>query len=91
LKTPEAVGPVNATSPNPVTNAEFVRELGRALGRPTAIPVPTLALRLLFGEIADSMLLAGQRATPARANQLGFRFTYPALSLALDAVLHHQR
>jgi uncharacterized protein len=90
LTNPAAVGPVNATAPNPVTNADFVRELGRALGRPTAIPVPAIALRVLLGEMADA-LLSGQRAIPARATQLGFRFTYPALSLALDAVLHHRR
>ncbi|HEX7940445.1 MAG TPA: TIGR01777 family oxidoreductase, partial [Gemmatimonadaceae bacterium] len=89
LKTPDAVGAFNLTAPSPVTNAEFVRELGRALGRPTLIPVPPIALRILLGrELADSVLLSGQRAMPARATQLGFRFTYPTLSLALDDVLH---
>lgn len=91
LDASDAVGAVNATGPIPVTNAEFTAELGRALGRPTYIPVPRLALRILLGEMADSLLLSGQRATPARATQLGFKFTYPQLSLALDAVLHHRR
>ena len=89
IDAPGAVGAVNATAPTPVTNAEFTAELGRALGRPTHIPVPRLALRILLGEMADSLLLSGQRATPVKAQQLGFTFTYPLLSLALDAVLHH--
>ncbi len=89
IGSPDAVGAVNATAPTPVTNAEFTAELGRVLGRPTYVPVPGLALRLLLGEMADSLLLSGQRATPVKAQQLGFTFTYPLLSLALDAALHH--
>ncbi len=91
IASPDAVGPVNATAPTPVTNAEFTTELGRALGRPTYFPVPRLALRILLGEMADSLLLSGQRALPVKAQQLGFTFTYPTLSLALDAVLHHRK
>ncbi len=90
IDTPALVGPVNATAPNPVTNAEFTRELGRALGRPTYVPVPRLALRILLGEMADSMLLSGQRALPVKAQHFGFRFTYPTVALALDAILHHE-
>lgn len=90
VDTPDVVGPLNATAPNPVTNAEFSRELGRTLGRPTYFPVPRLALRLLLGEMADSMLLSGQRATPGKAQQLGFKFAYPTLALALDTILHHE-
>ena len=90
LATPGLVGPVNATAPQPVTNAEFTRELGRSLGRPTYFPVPALALRILLGEMANSLLLSGQRAAPAKALEHGFTFTYPALPLALDAVLHHE-
>ncbi len=89
IEAPDAVGAVNATAPTPVTNAEFTAELGRALGRPTYIPVPRLALRILLGEMADALLLSGQRATPVKAQHLGFSFTYPRLSLALDAALHH--
>ena len=91
IEAPDAVGAVNATAPTPVTNAAFTAELGRALGRPTYFPVPRLALRLLLGEMADSLLLSGQRAVPVKAQQLGFTFTYPTLSLALDAALHHGR
>jgi uncharacterized protein len=89
LTTPGAVGPINATSPNPVTNAEFTRELGRALGRPTYFTVPAVALRIALGEMADALLLSGQRAISAKAQHLGFTFTYPTLPAALDSVLHH--
>ena len=70
-----AVGPLNASAPNPVTNAEFSRALGRALHRPAFMPAPAFALRLLLGEMADGLLLAGQRAVPAAAERLGFRFS----------------
>lgn len=91
IEAPDAVGAVNATAPAPVTNAAFTTDLGRALGRPTYFPVPRLALRILLGEMADSLLLSGQRAVPVKAQQLGFTFTYPTVSLALDAALHHGR
>ena len=89
IEAPDAVGAVNATAPAPVTNAAFTTDLGRALGRTTYFPVPRLALRILLGEMADSLLLSGQRAVPVKAQQLGFTFTYPTVSLALDAALHH--
>jgi uncharacterized protein len=89
LQTPAAVGPLNATGPEPVTNQEFVTQLGRTLGRPALLPIPSFALTILLGEMAGALLLSGQRAIPARATQLGFRFTYPTLSQALDAALHH--
>jgi len=91
IEAPDAVGAVNATAPTPVTNAAFTADLGRALGRPTYFPVPRLALRILLGEMADTLLLSGQRAVPVKAQQLGFTFTYPTISLALDAALHHGR
>ena len=53
--------------------------------------MPRLALRILLGEMADALLLSGQRAVPVKAQQLGFTFTYPTVSLALDAALHHGR
>jgi uncharacterized protein (TIGR01777 family) len=88
LHTPGAVGPINATAPTPVTNAEFTKAIGRTLGRPTIAAVPAFALRIALGEMADSLLLAGQRAVPARATELGFTFGYRSLDSALDAVLH---
>ena len=86
LETPGASGAFNATAPNPVTNAEFARALGRALGRPAFMPTPGLALRLLLGAMADALLLSGQRAVPARAERLGFRFNFTQIDDALGAI-----
>ena len=80
-------GPVNATGPNPVTNAEFTRTLGQVLGRPTIFPMPGFAARLAFGEMADEILLAGQRVMPSKLLASGFKFRYPELVLALRHVL----
>ena len=85
----EAVGgPVNATAPHPVTNREFARTLGRTLGRPAWARVPAPVLRLLLGEMAEELLLTGQRVLPHRAEALGFRFRYPTLPEALHAILY---
>jgi uncharacterized protein len=84
----EAVrGVYNATSPEPVTNAEFSRALGRAMHRPAFLPAPAFALRLLFGRMADEVLLGGQRVLPARAAREGFVFEYPNLPRALAHAL----
>lgn len=81
-------GPLNATAPNPVTNAEFTKALGRALHRPAVLAVPAPALRLLFGrEMADEMLLAGQRVLPAKLEASGYSFRHTTLAQALEAVL----
>lgn len=77
-----ADGSFNATAPVPVTNAEFTRALGRALRRPTIMRVPAAALRLVLGEIAES-LLTGQRAIPARAEAMGFQFRFREIEPAL--------
>lgn len=82
-----ARGPVNLTSPSPVTNAEFSKALGRALNRPSLLPAPAFALRLALGEMADALLLSGQRALPVRATDLGFSFRYPNIDEALASVL----
>ncbi|HEY7292328.1 MAG TPA: TIGR01777 family oxidoreductase [Vicinamibacterales bacterium] len=79
-------GPLNATAPEPVTNTEFARALGRALHRPAFMPAPAFALRLLLGEMADALLLSGQRAVPRRAEQAGFTFTYTNVDAALRAI-----
>ena len=71
-----ARGPVNATGPRPVTNREFSAALGRALKRPSVMPAPPFALRLALGEMADALLLSGQRALPVRATDLGFSFRF---------------
>lgn len=77
------VGPVNATSPNPVTNADFTHALGRALGRPTLLPAPAIGLHLLLGEMA-TMLLAGQRVLPTVAQRMGYAWRQPELPAALQ-------
>ena len=86
IQTPAVAGPINATAPNPVTNAEFARALGRALHRPSVMPAPAFALRILLGEMADALLLSGQRAVPAKAERLGFTFRYRELDAALHAI-----
>jgi hypothetical protein len=78
-------GPVNLVSPQPVTNAEFTKALGRALSRPTLFAVPAFAARLAFGEMADELLLASARVEPARLKAAGFEFKHPTL----DEALHH--
>ena len=87
LETPTLSGPVNVVSPNPVTNLEFTRSLGRALHRPTILRVPAFALRMAFGEMAEATILESERVLPARLNAAGFRFEYPELEGALRAVL----
>ncbi len=75
-------GPVNATAPNPVTNADFTLELGRALHRPAIFPVPAIALKLMFGEMSG-MLIGGQRVLPQAALAAGFTLRYPEIGSAL--------
>ena len=82
-----ARGALNGTSPAPVTNAEFSKALGRALHRPSLLPAPAFALRLALGEMADALLLGGQRALPVRATDLGFSFRYSNIDDALSNVL----
>ena len=74
---------LNATSPNPVTNREFSKTLGRVLGRPAIIPVPKLALRVRFGEELGEIVVGGQRAVPRRALDAGYEFRHPELEPAL--------
>jgi uncharacterized protein (TIGR01777 family) len=81
-----AVGPVNLAAPNPVTNAELARALGHALGRPAVLPVPGVAVKLLYGEMAE-IVTTGQRAVPAKLRELGFAFRHPEIELALKDVL----
>jgi len=86
IRTPGVSGPLNATAPEPVTNADFATALGRALHRPAFLPTPGFALKILLGEMADALLLSGQRAVPAKAEQLGFRFAYRDVHSALEAI-----
>ncbi|SDI20742.1 hypothetical protein SAMN05421505_13831 [Sinosporangium album] len=88
LDDPEARGPVNLTAPNPVTNAEFTRTLGKVLGKPTLpLAVPGFALRLGLGEFASEGVLIGPRAVPKRLLAMNYTFRYTDLRRALAAVL----
>lgn len=80
-------GPVNLVSPNPVRNMHFATTLGRVLTRPALIPVPAVALELLYGEMARETILASQRALPTALAESGFDFQYPTLEGALRAIL----
>jgi hypothetical protein len=81
-------GPVNLTAPNPVTNGEFTKALGKALGRPTVLPVPKFGLKTLLGpEMAEELLLASQRALPTRLLDSGYTFQHPDLTETLQAAL----
>jgi uncharacterized protein (TIGR01777 family) len=80
-------GPVNAVAPGAVTNEEFTKALGRALGRPTFMAVPAFAARLAFGEVADAVLLSGARVEPARLKAAGYEFQYPDIESALRHAL----
>ncbi|HEY5657806.1 MAG TPA: TIGR01777 family oxidoreductase [Myxococcota bacterium] len=79
-------GPLNAVAPEPVTNAQLTRALGRQLHRPTLLPVPAFALRLALGDLAVE-LLGSRRAVPRRALEAGFAFEYAAVDAALHAEL----
>lgn len=79
-------GPVNVVSPHPVTNRELSRTLGHVLGRPAVLPVPRLALRAVFGELAE-VLLHSQRVLPVAALESSYSFLYPDLEAALRACL----
>jgi uncharacterized protein len=87
LETGALEGPLNATAPNPVTNRDFTRTLGRVLRRPTPFPVPARALRLVLGEMANETLLASARALPAKLLQSGYQFRHPDIEGALRHVL----
>lgn len=79
----DLVGPVNAVAPEPVTNRELIKSLGRTLGRPAILPVPGFAVGALFGEMGHALLMADQRVLPARLLGRGFPFRHPDLLEAL--------
>lgn len=85
--TPEVSGALNATAPNPVTNREFSKALGKVLRRPAVIPAPKLAVRVLRGEELAEAIAGGQRVIPRRALDLGYEFRWPELEPALRDLL----
>jgi hypothetical protein len=86
LADPEARGPFNLTAPEPLTNRDFSRELGRALRRPSFAPAPGFVLKLVLGEMAE-MLLTGQRVLPRRLLAAGYTFRFPTAAAALADLL----
>jgi uncharacterized protein (TIGR01777 family) len=84
-------GEMNATAPRPVTNTEFARALGRAMRRPAFMPAPAFALKLMLGEMADALLLSGQRALPAKAERLGYTFAFTTIDEALADLFNDRR
>lgn len=83
MTTESVRGPLNVTAPAPATNTDFSRALGAALHRPSFMPLPAFALRLMFGELADGALLASQKVVPGKAIAGGFQFKYAGLDGAL--------
>jgi len=86
LETDALSGPVNVVAPGPVTNAEFTRELGAAVGRPTLLPVPAAMLRLALGEMSE-LLTASQRVLPRKLQEQHYSFRFPRLDAALRHLL----
>jgi NAD dependent epimerase/dehydratase family enzyme len=86
MTTPSVSGPLNLTAPEPVTNAAFAHALGKTLRRPAWMPTPGFALRIVLGEMADALILGGQRVVPRAALAGGFRFAHPTLESALTTV-----
>ena len=76
-------GPVNASAPQAPTNEEFARVLGRVLNRPTVAPLPAMAVKLMFGQMGEEVLLAGCRVVPSKLKEAGFRYDFPSLEEAL--------
>lgn len=87
LVRPEVAGPVNVVAPQAVTNRQFTKALGSVLGRPTVLPMPAFAARLAFGEMADPLLLTGQRVVPERLRRSGFAWRHETIDVALRHVL----
>lgn len=87
LNTESIHGPVNITAPNPVSNREFTKTLGKILSRPTIASMPEFAARLAFGEMAEEMLLSGAKVIPERLLSAGFEFQYPTLKQSLKHLL----
>ncbi|TAL65356.1 MAG: TIGR01777 family protein [Legionella sp.] len=84
----EVTGPVNITSPYPITQAEFAQQLAKALKRPLFLKTPELMIKILFGEMGEYLLLKGQKVIPKRLSELGFKFTYPKIESVLVEEFH---
>ncbi|HXH48848.1 MAG TPA: TIGR01777 family oxidoreductase [Terriglobia bacterium] len=90
MTTDSLSGPVNAVSPNPVRNMEMTKALGKVLRRPTFLSMPASVVRLIFGEMADALLLSGQRVIPGKLLASGFIFQFPDFEASLRHLLHRR-
>ncbi len=90
IEKPEARGIYNLSAPNPLSNADFGKALGKALGRPSFFPTPAFVFQLAFGELS-LLLLKGQRAVPRRLLELGFQFQYPQAEAALRDLFQNKK
>lgn len=88
IATESLSGPVNTVSPNPVRNVEMTKAIGKVLRRPTFFPVPAFALHMIFGEMADALLLCSLRVVPRRLQETGFTFQFPDFETSLRHLLH---
>lgn len=80
-------GPINCTAPNPVTNREFAKTLGKLLKRPAIAPMPETIVKLLFGQMGDELMIQGQSVIPQKLQQQGFNFKYSSLHSALNTIV----
>ena len=87
IDNPNISGAVNVVSPHPVRNKEFTKTLGKVLKRPTILPMPAFAARILFGEMADALLLCSTQVYPEKLLQSGYEFKHPTLEPALRSIL----
>lgn len=87
LENAELKGAVNAVAPQAVTNEEFTKTFGKVISRPTILPIPEFAIKLLYGEMGETLLLQGQRMIPEKLQNAGFEYQYPNLEDALRHVL----
>jgi uncharacterized protein (TIGR01777 family) len=85
----ELRGPINVVAPEPVRNADFVKELAKAIRRPAIFPAPAVALRLAMGEMADALLLSSQRALPQKLTREGYSFASGNLKDALETIFSY--
>lgn len=88
LKNKELEGPINAVAPRPVTNLEFTKALGKVINRPTILPFPAFAARMVFGELADELMLASARVHPTKLQKSGYIFIDPDLESTLKQLIN---
>ncbi len=86
IKTPSLTGPVNGTAPEPVINSDFAKAMGQAMKRPSFLPLPSFVLRIVFGDMADEIMLNGQSVLPKKAQSSGYVFKYPDIKSAMGAI-----